>query len=92
MINHCLAEMTSSYTPIHLINWLLPGLLLIMGDANVYQRFFSVNISQILFTLLGGVEAQDVSRRINKRGISFGRTVKYLLAVFSNILSIILTY
>ncbi|MCP3915182.1 MAG: sodium:solute symporter family protein [bacterium] len=34
-------QMTASYTPVRLVNWLLPTLLLILGDANVYQRFFS---------------------------------------------------
>ncbi len=34
-------SMTSSYTPIKLVNWLMPAFLLILGDANVYQRFFS---------------------------------------------------
>jgi len=33
--------MTSSYSPLRLINWLLPAFLLILGDANMYQRFFS---------------------------------------------------
>lgn len=33
--------MTSTYAPIQLVNWLLPAFLLILGDANVYQRFFS---------------------------------------------------
>jgi SSS family solute:Na+ symporter len=36
-----LQEPGSSYSALSLINWLLPAFLLILGDANMYQRFFS---------------------------------------------------
>lgn len=32
---------TSGWSFIHIVNWCLPTLLLILGDANMYQRFFS---------------------------------------------------
>jgi len=41
------AQMTSSYTGVNLINWLLPAFLLILGDANVYQRFFSAKTPKV---------------------------------------------
>ena len=30
-----------AWTPTNLINWLMPAFLLMLGDANMYQRFFS---------------------------------------------------
>jgi hypothetical protein len=36
-----LQDPTDHYEALKLINWLLPAFLLILGDANMYQRFFS---------------------------------------------------
>ncbi len=31
----------TAWQPVKLVNWLLPAFLLLLGDANMYQRFFS---------------------------------------------------
>ncbi|MCA8969820.1 MAG: sodium:solute symporter family protein [Planctomycetes bacterium] len=36
-----IATFGSALTPFNVINWCLPAFLLILGDANMYQRFFS---------------------------------------------------
>lgn len=35
------ASLTHAWQPLNIINWCLPAFLLILGDANMYQRFFS---------------------------------------------------
>ncbi|PIE22724.1 MAG: hypothetical protein CSA62_11065 [Planctomycetota bacterium] len=42
-----LQEPSSGYSSLKLINWLLPPFLLILGDANMYQRFFSAKTAKV---------------------------------------------